>query len=58
MGPVQFGLMFGATAVVIVTINWYSARLIGRFSVRTILVAGVTVMIAAALVFLLIVIAE
>lgn len=57
MDPVQFGLMFGATAVVIVSINWYSARLIGRFSVRTILVAGVSVMVVAAFVFLLLVIA-
>jgi len=53
MDPVQYGLMFGANAVVIVTINWYSARLIGRFSVRAILVAGVSVMVAASLVFLL-----
>ena len=57
MDPVRFGLMFGATAVVSVAINWYSARLIGRFSVRTILVVGVNVMVAAALVFLLLVIA-
>ena len=57
MDPVGFGLMFGATAVVIVSINWYSARLIGRFSVRAILVAGVSVMVVAAFVFLLLVIA-
>lgn len=45
--PLVFGLLFGANAIAMLLVNWWTARLIGRFRVRTILGAGVAVMSAS-----------
>ncbi|MFC3621585.1 multidrug effflux MFS transporter [Microbacterium aurantiacum] len=45
--PLVFGLLFGANATAMLLVNWWTARLIGRFRVRTILGAGVAVMSAS-----------
>lgn len=47
--PLGFGLMFGANAAAMFVVNWWSARLIGRFRVRSILGGGIVIMVTACL---------